>query len=433
MKTAPNIKLRKRYRDDVQTWTFSDTRGGSDYRSRSFHKEWDESRYGMYNFDWHATVQAGENASSPFSTKRIVINERSAQPFTWLYHVNNPGQNPSSYSQTATVNRLINPAEVIDVYQFDHLNPSPFGSSDAIDRAYSDFYGHVGSAMSPLKGLTFLGEFRDTARMIHRPFQSIFDSIRSFHAWATDIRRRLSGRQALDAIRRAWLELQYGWKPLLGDAADGMDAYISLASHRRTICTGIGYSQSVTTRGHAENVVYPWTGYPIGIVSSTTSDYHKCKIIGAIDWRYYSERSPDALSAASTLGFKLKEFIPTLWELVPYSFVIDGFAAIGDWLNAAIYADTEFVYVSVAEKFGQKTNYTAMPQERSKYTVLSEGNPPAWCTEQTVGGQDLEVAYEHFRRTPGKVSYRPSVVLKVPGFSQWVNYVALLPDVLRRS
>lgn len=105
-----------------------------------------------------------------------------------------------------------------------------------------------------------------------------------------------------------WLELQYGWLPLLGDAYSAGEAMASLLNRpqrtefrqRRTRNVGVNPT-------HAFN-----TG------------------VGTISKQVVAKMSED-YSAISSLG--LDDPLTVAWELLPYSFVADWFLPIGDFLE----------------------------------------------------------------------------------------------------
>jgi hypothetical protein len=108
-----------------------------------------------------------------------------------------------------------------------------------------------------------------------------------------------------------WLELQYGWLPLLSDCSDAAVAFSKLSEVRVLRFTA---SSKMTANWNSSQNVNYWTG-------SGPARY-RTKII--------AELSED-VSVQRNLG--LLDPLSVVWEVMPWSFVIDWFLPIGDYLN----------------------------------------------------------------------------------------------------
>lgn len=142
-------------------------------------------------------------------------------------------------------------------------------------------------------------------------------------------------------IHSYWLELQYGWKPLLMDVHGGAVAlaktnvpgrdviHVSASSHRTIVSTfgrdNLGLRGSITHTG-------------------------KC-------WLTYKIRN-DGLVAANRLGLLNPALIA--WELVPFSFVADWFVNIGDVIKES----TAFAGLTILDS-GSSYKQTATGLARS--------------------------------------------------------------------
>jgi hypothetical protein len=121
------------------------------------------------------------------------------------------------------------------------------------------------------------------------------------------------------AIGAAWLELQYGWKPLLGTIYDTVDKIhdVIISDYRRvrgraseSVPTGEKISETVEEYGTLKGLVNRKGKYTceIGLLIKTSLD--------------------DSAAAYSSLNP-----ISIAWELVPFSFVVDWFIDIGGYLR----------------------------------------------------------------------------------------------------
>jgi hypothetical protein len=126
------------------------------------------------------------------------------------------------------------------------------------------------------------------------------------------------------AVAENWLELQYGWKPLLQDiegsfkSLPALNAVSGFVNRATAVATAVDESKAVNTNK------------PIGF-SGSWSHYDlvrtetRCKMT-----LRYTINSPLKTFLAQT-GFTNP--INLLWEVVPFSFVVDWFIPIGPWLE----------------------------------------------------------------------------------------------------
>jgi hypothetical protein len=112
-----------------------------------------------------------------------------------------------------------------------------------------------------------------------------------------------------------WLELQYGWLPLLNDVADGAK---SLAHH-------LNVPMRRTYRVKVDRTIQGWVQPQLPLdVGVRDWHYHKKVLIAKV--KEYDNSVP------ALLGLKDPELVA--WELLPFSFVADWFVPIGSWLEA---------------------------------------------------------------------------------------------------
>jgi len=145
----------------------------------------------------------------------------------------------------------------------------------------------------------------------------------------------VEGRPADNRIRKGipsrskslannWLELQYGWKPILSDVQQSMQG---LANYM------VGSTSSQAVKGVANLVrenSLPISGPvdgakpPVGVVKY--SSQWTCRY--GVEYRTTNHQ----LSYLSQLGFTNP--VNLLWEIIPYSFVVDWFIPIGPYLES---------------------------------------------------------------------------------------------------
>lgn len=111
-------------------------------------------------------------------------------------------------------------------------------------------------------------------------------------------------------ISGRWLELQYGWLPMLSSVYEACSAYAAINERRRSVVVA---KKSISGRYNgAQSPNYSGMG----------------------TWRYRKRiqyEMTEKLSVARSLG--LLDPLSVAWELIPFSFVIDWFIPIGTWLD----------------------------------------------------------------------------------------------------
>jgi hypothetical protein len=147
---------------------------------------------------------------------------------------------------------------------------------------------HVGNALVNLKRGNFAGAARELG-----------------------IRARPSRLKTTDVSGR-WLEMQYGWLPFLSSSFESMKAFHRISKGPRSTT----YRVRVKKEGDGDNSQSD---------VNYTYPYH-AKRMCIIQAELYEE-----LSANRSLG--LMDPLSVLWENVPYSFVLDWFLPVGNYLD----------------------------------------------------------------------------------------------------
>lgn len=177
----------------------------------------------------------------------------------------------------------------------------------------------------------FLGSLDATVGMLRSPLQKSRALLQKVLKKRNKLSRLKKGRMLAQATGDAWLEGRYGWGPLIMD----MQAIIDRANQqsqkranrlvaRSTLRLPLGtFKCSVAGAG-----IVPGTTWAS---AETTFKWEGSGSAGVI-YDVFNQTSYEELSAFT--GTRARDLGPTLWELTPYSFVVDWFLSVGAWLQA---------------------------------------------------------------------------------------------------
>jgi hypothetical protein len=129
--------------------------------------------------------------------------------------------------------------------------------------------------------------------------------------------RRDLNKNASKALASRWLELQYGWKPLLSDI------YGAFEFHANKLYRVPRFKETSTSFRGTEGPTTS-TNYTDEVVNIRFGSTYTVKYVV-----YYSQGGSHDLSALGLINPAA-----VAWELVPYSFIVDWAIPIGSYLNS---------------------------------------------------------------------------------------------------
>lgn len=199
----------------------------------------------------------------------------------------------------------LEPVTVIQDYEIGSL----------ITEACTSALSHVQEAT--FESLVALAELKKTVELIRHPLENLARFLS---------RKNLGGDRysALEWSRDEWLKYRYGVRPLLYDvskAAEAIQSALKPRSPRKTARATRSLSKSSTNVLTYNNATY-FINYS---VFSTDTVVVRGGCLYEWDLRF---------AGATDFGFMPHQLPSAAWELVPYSFVVDWFANVGDFIKA---------------------------------------------------------------------------------------------------
>lgn len=369
-------------------------------------------RQGTSNPNWRFLCRIGSNATTSFTGEKHTI---SFQPTDcWITGIN---QFNRKYARDGAIGSYL--ATVAGPQSW---NTSLFDSAN--NKAKSAFYKKVREAQMQVSGLTFLGELREAVHMIRHPAQALFRGLEGYlGALGKRKGRNPSSSHRKRVLQDTWLEYSFGWSPLMNDIQNGCKAYSRLIS---------SVSESVQIR--ASGVEERFLGDTVGSLTCNNAYFKYInKLSQKTTVRYIASVRANKTGPQTQLdramdlfGFRLDEFVPTAWELLPWSFFIDYFSNIGDVLAAQATSSAEVNWGCLTARYSGTSDYR---QYGTIDKSLTKTNYPFGSSNfSDCGGTIGFLTWTRTRveRNPVSSVGLPALTLRFPGSSrQFINLWAL--------
>lgn len=346
---------------------------------------------------WRSQVAAGVNATTNYSRSGYMV----------------PRHIPGTISVSGKCSVPTLPDHFRGYSGFGYTLPASISmtqpTDEADNQALSSFNKSCRRATTQISGGVFLGELSETLRMIKHPAMALRKLVDD-HLKDLARRKRRGFKHTLHAnnyLAGAWLEASYGWLPLISDTKDAAIA-LSRFIHDKNRVTSVSGTGSTTS----SSVNFTNAGY-VGVNTSTQWQLQKeasVRIVGAMKAKALG---PTLDHAMNVFGFHPRDFVPTVWNLIPYSFLADYFLNVGSVLEATFFDYSSLAWVSKTTKI------------RSTQFISCRAFPVSgWSGGAGYLGQSTVVRQSMNRAIP--VTFTPTLETHLPGRpQQWINMAAL--------
>lgn len=372
------------------------------------------TRTGQDNPKWREQVSKHENATTPltaeFNKWRGMAGHHVAD-FLW---------NPTTGFGSGKAQEYIK-GQLAAVCEMTLPTLNMFGST-ADARARARAYSAIRGLQVKVSGPTFLGEMRQTLRQLRRPAGALGQKAWDHVNRAKKLRGKPGSESWNKALAESWLEYSFGWVPLLADIAGARDAYNSLADSERVERFSVGAEDK--RRSIDSNTV---TSIPPGShlwqnKLVTQDDLHTVRYRGAVTAR----AATTCADRFARFGFTPSEFIPTAWELLPWSFLIDYFVNIDDLITAAVTDTSGLRWLNKTDRRHAVRRVTLVPNKATtdlafpaSAKVIQSRRPSMSVHERTS-----------ITRSVGVGLYPPELTFEIPSAERspikYLNIAALL-------
>lgn len=376
---------------------------------------------------WRQKIARGQQATGTFSGSIIDYDVSPGYAYTrkWCNHVSS-----KRWATEEIIGYHIRPLGVLAVPN------APTTSIDSLTNALAlaRFASKAREAQGSFRGSTAVAELADTLRGIRNPARGIRDLIDSYHARARRNAKKALGRDPLSsrvrdlsksqardvgkALSETWLEYAFGIMPLIGDVKDASRSLDRYAKREPRVpikafeerLDGPVISFTTSTQSQNFNVR--------GEIHNTTR--YQVHYYGAVK---LATTKPKSLAQES--GFAVRDFVPALWEWIPYSFLVDYFTNIGDILEAASVSRSDVAWAgrtwrNIAERTCVRSTVT--PKTNAVWPDSGAIDFKKWTPSSITWRR------KYFSRAAYNGSLVPRLVVEIPGFrnsKKWLNIAAL--------
>ncbi|DAD51512.1 TPA_asm: maturation protein [ssRNA phage Gephyllon.2_11] len=295
-------------------------------------------------------------------------------------------------------------------------NPlAPYGNDlgFADSTARQKFIEHYRQRRTQFQSGIFLGELVKTIEMISSPAKALRRGIDSYVKVA--LKRARKAKDPRGVIADTWLEHTYGWQPLVSDVSDAMDLRTAQPYAVFENISGRGKSTptNLITKGARTSsflrVLY-------NFVNSVNVEVKYKGQIG------FWNNPPNF---GEQMGLSWSNALPTAWELIPYSFLVDYFSNVGKVIDGI---STGRVDLAWGTKLTWVKSECQVSDTRIDQAWLSANTPTgAHSSGSASGGGDASSWSLFARRTVSNISFGiGDMHLKLPGSNtKWTNIAGL--------
>lgn len=338
--------------------------------------------------EFRRVIALGDNATTPLDGVKYRIIDRQPGVTTLVLDKFPYGSESDPYREVHT-----GYAPALQFVPYHPTEPADFQKSVA-SLAYSRFASSVREAQESISGPTFLGELKETISMFRKPMKTFNRFIEKWGKRVTSHKgfsaRRISRNFVREqpsiaadfekVITDSWLELSFGIKPLIGDVrgiAEGLARLLHEVRH--SVVRGFAEDSFRTVQSSNGNILNT-------VVSASQHCTTTVQVIfrGGLDGVLLDAPFNLVDKVSRIFGFN-SNFAPTIWELLPGSFLIDYISNVGDIIAAEA---TDFSHVKWACRTDRRVSLWNCNATSSMHpSVLPYGRMPS----NSFGSTILEV------------------------------------------
>lgn len=350
---------------------------------------------------WRGKIAAGVDVTHPYTRSAV-----RAEEFTpWSCELFFPGT-PGKYSPNFEVENGWGHYPNGSIF-------NGFADTGAVNSAKTSFVSKAQQYITPFQGGVFLGELSEAIHTIRHPCQGVKKLVSSYLKRVKKARpgfKKATRQRRQRFLSEQWLEVSYGIRPLISDIQSGVKALQDIVNQRANSPCIKGFGKS-DFRGETAEVMYNMRRGNV-VFKQQDQTITKCVYFGAVRM----DLNAPSQFAMDKVGLSLPQFLPTVWELIPWSFLADYFTNIGQIVNAVSFPTSRLAYIG---------STTVVKSVRTVWTSRVDlGLGTNTYVRRLSPGKERIVQTRITRST--NPSLIPTVQVSLPtGVGQWTNMLAL--------
>lgn len=368
---------------------------------------------GDYNPGWKAQIKSGGNATTSASGIRRIY--KPAIYDSYLHY----------FKKNQHVDHIISEIGYplpLNIFALDAAVPSDI-IQKVTNRAIVKYLEAADSARSSFEAGQDIGEWRETIHSIINPMASLRKlTVGYFDTLKKGVKKAGSKQKMHKVISDSFLEFKFGWNPLAQDVAAGIS---SLTNNQ-------GHSDSVPLQASARDSYPIHNGFYFYLGNSNAQTLTFGRVTGEYQVRFKGAIRTGAVNGhiplLQNLQLDMPHFVPTLWDLVPYSWMIDYFANIGDVIKGLSFQSSNNLWLCKTTRIIAHYDYSYGSMNLSSLT------PFGWIIDSTNPTGNPSGTSTSFTRSPvSPNSLIPNFRFQLPlgSAKPWENMGALISSNLQ--